>query len=454
MTDLSTFYGVDGSEAPSAALKELVEVRSRYHHLCNEIIKPRSQIRETRYFWRKWRKLLGATLTIIVIEARDRCFRNLQTGEERNYFSMSLDEFASACDISERTLRRTLKHEHAEKFIRVEATYRYDAILKKKVRGPNRFEVFLDDPLTPEDQSLLAEKLNQQELQSLLGQGVVDLAKYVALKGVSSTGQNVRKVDADQPDRMTVRYSPAKTVEDHSNFDQTVTVSVRANSAESHDKHLADSVTERCPDNVADILQKPPPLKNTFSTLASTTTDTTDQLYECTEDVQQGTISDTVAAVLEKFNHCISEQTILRLIEETSEDNVRQQLDWFDHRDSSWATRGPAAAFVTYCKQQAGEPEAVARDTMIAQRKRTEQEQEQRREAYEAFVQAEYERITSELPTEAVAELKVSVMQELKKSPFWRDVEEESPVFQANLQARVLELGGVPKLEEWLGETQ
>jgi hypothetical protein len=63
--------------------------------------------------------------------------------------------------------------------------------------------------------------------------------------------------------------------------------------------------------------------------------------------------------VRERFRGQISSATIRRLVEETSFENVTRQFEWFDLRDNSWARRGPVAAFVVYCRNEAGEPEIL-----------------------------------------------------------------------------------------------
>lgn len=122
------------------------------------IIKPRSVIITTRYFWRKWRPLLGNSLAVLVIEARQKCYRNLQTGEVRAWFYATLREFAQSVGFSSKKVATLLKRPHAQKFIRYKLTYVYNPELGKKVKGKCLFQVSLDDPLTPDDELQLIDR--------------------------------------------------------------------------------------------------------------------------------------------------------------------------------------------------------------------------------------------------------------------------------------------------------
>jgi hypothetical protein len=121
-----------------------------------QILKPRSVVITSRYFWRKWRPILGNSLAILIIEARQKCYRNLQTGEVRNWFYATLKELGQTAGFSPKKLTGLLRLPHAQKFIRYKPTYIYNPDLGKRVKGKCLFQVTLDDPLIPEDELGLA----------------------------------------------------------------------------------------------------------------------------------------------------------------------------------------------------------------------------------------------------------------------------------------------------------
>ncbi len=48
---------------------------------------------------------------------------------------------------------------------------------------------------------------------------------------------------------------------------------------------------------------------------------------------------------------------VQQLLASVGPEVIGRQLEWFPHRDNSWAKNGPAAAFHSYCKQDTPEPE-------------------------------------------------------------------------------------------------
>jgi len=116
------------------------------------IVKPRSVLITTRYFWQKWRPLLGNSLAILIMEARRKCYRNLATGEVRNWFYSTIGDLAKSAGFSSKKVLRLLKLPLAVKFIRYKSTFIYNPELGKKVRGKCLFKVLLDDPLIPDDE--------------------------------------------------------------------------------------------------------------------------------------------------------------------------------------------------------------------------------------------------------------------------------------------------------------
>ena len=126
------------------------------------IIKPRSVLITTRYFWQKWRPLLGNSLAMLVIEARRKCYRNLATGEVRDWFYSTMEELSQTVGFSPKKIMRLLKLPHAQKFIRYKPTYVYSPDIGKKVHGKCLFKVSLDDPLIPDDEVGLV----SQEIQN------------------------------------------------------------------------------------------------------------------------------------------------------------------------------------------------------------------------------------------------------------------------------------------------
>jgi hypothetical protein len=101
---------------------------------------------------------LGNDLAVLIIEARQKCYRNNNTGEVRDWFYSTLGDLAQSVGFSAKKISRLLYSEHAENFIRFKPTYFYNPELEKRVKGKCLFKVALDDPLTPENELKLVQR--------------------------------------------------------------------------------------------------------------------------------------------------------------------------------------------------------------------------------------------------------------------------------------------------------
>lgn len=143
--------------------QDTIAIQEAYANLYNEIVKPDRVFVATQYFRKKWLPRLGPTLAWVIIALRQHCYWSKETGEKRDWCLISQEELAAEAGISVATLKRLLKQEHADKFIvEISHRYRYDPHKRKQVRKKSRYRLRMDDPLTPEDEALLREKLTQQ----------------------------------------------------------------------------------------------------------------------------------------------------------------------------------------------------------------------------------------------------------------------------------------------------
>lgn len=128
-----------------------------YHDLRNEIVQPDKIVVATQYFWTRWAPRLGPTLTALVVCLRRHCYYNRITQERRDWCFPEQATLAREIGVdTTKTIRAALSHPLATYFVRREARYVYDPQRGKKVRTSDRYYVAMDDPLTPEDEALLA----------------------------------------------------------------------------------------------------------------------------------------------------------------------------------------------------------------------------------------------------------------------------------------------------------
>jgi hypothetical protein len=158
----------DQSDAP-------LRLREAYASVYNEITQPDKVFVASQYFRRKWVPRLGTTLAWVVIALRQHCYSNRVTGEKRDWCMVTQDELAREAGISVSTLKRSLEHADAHRFIiEVKHRYRYDQTLCKQVRTDSRYRILMDDPLIPEDEerfrALLTERLAGLNIDPETGQ--------------------------------------------------------------------------------------------------------------------------------------------------------------------------------------------------------------------------------------------------------------------------------------------
>lgn len=133
-----------------------------YRDTYNSIVKPEQVFVGTQYFRRAWLPLMGPVLWQLILEMRQRCYWNKDTGEKRDTFEATYHELAAVTGLSRNTVRRTLNPEdepfqtYVNLFIPYrEVTRRYSQYRGAWVNKSMLWRVRLDDPLTPEDEARL-----------------------------------------------------------------------------------------------------------------------------------------------------------------------------------------------------------------------------------------------------------------------------------------------------------
>jgi hypothetical protein len=140
--------------------QETIFLQEAYTNLYNEITQPDRVFVATQYFRKKWVPLLGHALAWLIIALRQHCYWNKQKLEKRDWCLITQEELAEETGMDARTIRRLLKQEYASRFImEVSNRYRYDGHLRRQVRKESFYRLRMDDPLAPEDEALLRERI-------------------------------------------------------------------------------------------------------------------------------------------------------------------------------------------------------------------------------------------------------------------------------------------------------
>lgn len=112
-----------------------------------------------------------------------------------------------------------------------------------------------------------------------------------------------------------------------------------------------------------------------------------------------------------------------------------KQLQWFVYRDVFGFVRGPAAAFVTFCRTRAPEPEIVARSRDLAEERRRQEQARIEHEAAQAAQDEAYLRRLAEMTDGEIELLKNEARKSL--GPLHRG--DDSPAFVGTLKKLVIE---------------
>ena len=141
-------------------------------------------------------------LAWLIIALRQRCYRNRKTGEVRNLCQVTQEELAAELGMEPRTVRRLLEQPDAGRFvIESKGKYSYDRKLGKRVRTTTTYRIRMDDPLTPEDENLLRQRLTEQAAGLTVDPTTGQQDMLLLLDQLLATAGDA----ADLPDKMSTR---------------------------------------------------------------------------------------------------------------------------------------------------------------------------------------------------------------------------------------------------------
>ena len=129
-----------------------------YNNLYNTVTRPDYKFVVTRYFIDEWLPLLGPSIAWLVVGLRQRCFHN----QRQDWCVVNKAVLAQETALSERTIERSLQKPLSHWFVlEVVHRYRYRSELGKTVRDKNRYQLLLDEPLSPRHQLGLSQLLKE-----------------------------------------------------------------------------------------------------------------------------------------------------------------------------------------------------------------------------------------------------------------------------------------------------
>lgn len=132
---------------------KLLHLHGVYNTLYNATTRPDFRFVVSRYFIDEWVPLLGPSLAWLVVGLRQQCFWN----RRRDWCIVDKATLSRETALDERTIERCFKKPYSAWFvIEVSHRYQYRTQIGKKVRDKNRYQLLLDEPLSPRHQLGLA----------------------------------------------------------------------------------------------------------------------------------------------------------------------------------------------------------------------------------------------------------------------------------------------------------
>jgi hypothetical protein len=137
---------------------KLLHLQGVYNTLYSATTRPDYRFVVSRYFIDEWVPLLGPSLAWLIVGLRQQCFWN----RRRDWCIVDKATLARETALDERTIERCFKKPFSGWFV-IDVSHRYQYRIKigKKVRDKNRYQLLLDEPLSPRHQIGLAALLRQ-----------------------------------------------------------------------------------------------------------------------------------------------------------------------------------------------------------------------------------------------------------------------------------------------------
>lgn len=136
-----------------------IQLQGVYNTLYSARTRPDFKFTVTRYFIDEWVPLLGPSLAWLVVGLRQQCYWN----RRRDWCVVDKATLSDETALDERTIERCLKKPYSRWFVvEVSHRYRYLHHLGKKVRDKNRYQLLLDEPLSPRHQLGLVTLLHKK----------------------------------------------------------------------------------------------------------------------------------------------------------------------------------------------------------------------------------------------------------------------------------------------------
>lgn len=158
---------------PPEERRSRVILKAEFRDSYNELVQAHRQFPVPEYLWRKWLPVIGPLPVLLYLQLRRYCYYNPSTGEKRDICWPKQSRLAAEVGVKDRkTLRKALVVLEGHGFIERESVYFKDPGSGRPHQGADKYRVFFELPLRPEDAAeLLARRMASGDGQEVVRYG-------------------------------------------------------------------------------------------------------------------------------------------------------------------------------------------------------------------------------------------------------------------------------------------
>lgn len=137
---------------PPEERRSRIILKPEFRDAYNELVQAHRQFPVPEYLWKKWLPVIGPLPVVLYLQLRRYCYYNPETGEKRDICWPKQSRLAEEIGVKDRkTLRKALVVLERHGFIERERTYHKDPRSGRPHQGSDKYRVFFELPLRPED---------------------------------------------------------------------------------------------------------------------------------------------------------------------------------------------------------------------------------------------------------------------------------------------------------------
>lgn len=226
---------------------ERISLEPWYKDIEDEITQPDQVTVQSRYFWKRWARILGPVASGVFLRLRQYCYYNRDTGEKRDWCWPKQETIADELGIERKTVMEALRRLEALQLVRRERQYLLDPATKKPHRTTDKYYVKMWDPIAPEDEGQALVRAAERMLRDGQQSPVPRAAAYASEKRTYRPAR-VDKSAVRSEERTDTAVRKTDTKSDLEEILRTLNVSETTKEKVAHRSRLAEEILRQLGD--------------------------------------------------------------------------------------------------------------------------------------------------------------------------------------------------------------